>query len=111
MMDPWIAQNDIPGEDWFAVSLTQDKLTTLQFTSMPQDLNLAAYRVAPDGTQTYFGSTGTGALKPFTFTAAFTGIYLFWFEPYPAANVDPFVMATKPHYLSEQYSFEITQAQ
>jgi hypothetical protein len=106
-LDPWVSNLDRPAQDWFAVTLVTGTLTTVSLTAVPSQGRLNLSRVAPSGATTSMGPNSTGATRVYTFTAAETGTYNFVFEPY--SGITGFSSGAKPTYLTEPYSFTVTQ--
>jgi hypothetical protein len=107
VLSPWVSNLDRPEQDWFAVTLVTGTLTTVSLTAVPSQGRINLSRVAPSGATTSMGANSTGATRQYTFTPAETGTYNFVFEP--SAGIVGFSSGAKPTYLTEPYSFVVTQ--
>ncbi len=106
VLDPWVSDLERPRQDWFAVDLAVGPVT-VSFTAVPSEGRLNVSRVNPAGATTNMGSNTVGAIRDYTFTTTEAGTYYLMFEPF--SGIAGFSSGAKPAYLSEPYSFRVTQ--
>lgn len=103
---PWVSLSDRPVQDWFAVELDVGS-ATLGLTAVPSTGRIRVSRVAPNGATTSMGESVSGATGDFAaFTVSQAGTYYFVFEPSSGITN---ISSTLPPYLTEPYSFRVTQ--
>jgi hypothetical protein len=107
VLNPWVSDIDRPNEDWFAVDLAAGQ-TTVTLTAVPSQGRIQGYRVVPSGASSSIGVSTVGATGSFTtFTVTTPGIHYVEFVPY--TDISGFSAGAKPTYLTQQYSFRVTQ--
>jgi hypothetical protein len=106
VLNPWVSDIDRPAQDWFQVDLAMGT-TTLHLTGVPSQGRLSLSRVNPAGATTIMANTVEGAINDYSFTASEAGTYYFVIEPY--AGIAGISSGAKPTYLTEPYSFSVTQ--
>jgi hypothetical protein len=105
--EPWISDIDRPNQDWYAVDLELGT-ATIGFTSVPSQGRITVRRTDPLGEPANMGAKAEGAFGDFTsFTVSQAGTYYFTFEPY--TGISGIVEGAKPTYLTQPYSFRVTQ--
>lgn len=105
-LSPWVSDLDRPTQDWFAVDLALGA-TTVSLTAVPSEGRINLSRVNPAGATTSMGSNVLGATRDYTFTVTEAGTYYFVLEPF--SGITGFSSGAKPAYLTEPYSFRVTQ--
>lgn len=108
LLEPWVSEIDDYSEDWFSIDLVQGT-ATLKFLSVPDEPRIHVRRLSATNQQANIVTTGPGEFPTTQFSVPATGTYRFGVEPYAGVAVESFVTGAKPTYLSEQYSFVITQ--
>jgi hypothetical protein len=106
---PWISDVNRPEQDWYAVHLEAGAMT-MGFTAVPSQGRIGVNRVNPAGATTYLGMTEVGAIETFpSFTVPEAGTYYFVIAPSGSSGMSGAVGGAKPTYLTEPYSFRVTQ--
>ncbi|HEY3499846.1 MAG TPA: hypothetical protein VGK73_34380, partial [Polyangiaceae bacterium] len=107
MTDPWVSDLDRPVQDWFAVDL-EAGTATVALSAVPSQGRIEVYRVNPAGGSTQLGANNTGETRTFSaFSVPEAGTYYVMFQPY--SGTSGFVKGVKPTYLTEPYTFRVTQ--
>ena len=108
VLEPWVNAIDDYSEDWFSIDLVQGT-ATFEFLSVPDEARIGVRRLSATNQSVNIVNTGPGEFPTTQFSVPATGTYRFGLEPYAGIIVESFASGAKPSYLSEQYSFVITQ--
>jgi hypothetical protein len=108
ILEPWVNQIEDHSEDWFSIDLVQGT-ATLTFLAAPDEPRFSVRRLSATNQNESILTTEPGEIPTKQFTVPADGTYRFGFEPYAGIIVESFTSGAKPTYLTEQYSFVITQ--
>jgi hypothetical protein len=109
VLNPWVAQNNRPNQDWFKLELGQGT-ATFALTSVPSEGRLQVVYINPNGASTALAAPSAGAIASYPLTLTMAGTYYFELIPYlEDAYISGYSFNTKPSYLDEQYSFTVSQ--
>jgi hypothetical protein len=108
ILEPWVSAIDDHSEDWFSIALVQGT-ATLTFLSAPDEPRFSVRRLSATNQNESILTTEPGEIPTKQFAVPADGTYRFGFEPYAGIIVESFTSGAKPTYLTEQYSFVITQ--
>lgn len=111
VLNPWVAANDRPTDDWFAIELAVGT-ATFSVLSTPS-LGRLEVEVLKPNAGTVPANAGTapvvGGTATYNVTVATQGIHYFIVKPFSGISGISFNENPVPAYLTEQYSFTITQ--
>jgi hypothetical protein len=107
ILNPWVNATDEYFADWFAIDLVQGT-ATFTLLAAPEEARIRVRRMSATNQISSIVTTDAGEIPTEQFSVAETGTYRIGLDPYNS-SVASASTGAKPTYLTEQYSFVITQ--
>ncbi|HEY3493965.1 MAG TPA: hypothetical protein VGK73_04735 [Polyangiaceae bacterium] len=109
LLRPYSLQGVNHAQDWFEVDLVPGT-ATITFLHTPEEPRIFLTRTTPNNQDESFGTTQAGEInRPYTFEVDQAGPWRIGLTQYTSPPIESFVSGSKPTYLTEQYSFVVTQ--